>query len=75
MNETEIVSDALIDGENFHVTLTRAVFEKLCNSLFVRCIDTVKSVLRDASTTLESVSDVVLVGGSIVFLPLFRNSF
>jgi L1 cell adhesion molecule like protein len=64
VNETEIELDALIDGENFNVTLTRAVFEKLCNALFVRCIDTVKSVLRDANTTLESVSDVVLVGGS-----------
>jgi len=64
VNETEIELDALIDGENFNVTLTRAVFEKLSSALFVRCIDTVKSVLRDANTTLESVSDVVLVGGS-----------
>jgi L1 cell adhesion molecule like protein len=64
VNETEIELDALIDGENFNVTLTRAVFEKMCNALFVRCIDTVKSVLRDANTSVESVSDVVLVGGS-----------
>jgi len=70
----------LIDGENFNVTLTRAVFEKMCNALFVRCIDTVKSVLRDANTTLESVSDVVLVGGSTripaiqeMLLSLFNN--
>jgi heat shock protein 1/8 len=63
-NEAEIELDALIDGENFTATLTRAVFEKMCNPLFVRCIDTVKSVIRDAGATVETVSDVVLVGGS-----------
>ena len=62
--ETEIEVDALIDGESFTVTLSRAQFDKLCNPLFTRCIDTVKSVLRDAGTALEAVSDVVLVGGS-----------
>ena len=64
VNETEIELDALIDGENFTATLTRATFEKMCNALFVKCIDTVKSVLRDAGTTVDAVSDCVLVGGS-----------
>lgn len=63
-NEAEIEVDALIDGDSFTATITRATFEKLCNSLFTRCIDTVKSVLRDAGTTADAVSDVVLVGGS-----------
>ncbi len=62
--QVDIDLDAFIDGENFNVTLTRAVFEKLCNPLFVKCIDTVKQVLRDANVTADSVSDVVLVGGS-----------
>lgn len=70
VTETEIDVDALIDGENFTVTLTRAQFDKLCGSLFDRCIDTVKSVLRDAGTALEQVSDVVLVGGSTRVLKL-----
>ena len=64
VNQTDIDIDALIDGENFTATLTRAVFEKLCATLFTRCIDTVKAVIRDAGATLETVSDVVLVGGS-----------
>jgi heat shock protein 1/8 len=68
--ETEIEVDALIDGEAFNVTLTRANFDKLCNPLFVRCIDTVKSVLRDAGTAVDAVSDVVLVGGSTRVLTL-----
>lgn len=63
-NEAEIEVDALVDGEDFSATLTRTIFEKLCNTLFTKCIDTVKSVLRDAGTSVESVSDVVLVGGS-----------
>jgi len=62
--EADIDLDALIDGESFNVNLSRAQFEKLCYPLFVRCIDTVKSVIKDANTTPESISDVVLVGGS-----------
>lgn len=63
-NEAEIELDALIDGENFNVTITRAIFEKLNQANFAKCIDTVKAVLRDAGTAVDSVSDVVLVGGS-----------
>jgi heat shock protein 1/8 len=62
--ETDIELEALIDGENFNATISRAAFEKLCLPLFTRCIDTVKAVIRDANATLETVSDVVLVGGS-----------
>jgi heat shock protein 1/8 len=63
-NEADIELDAFVDGENFNVTLTRAQFEKLNMPLFTKCIDTVKGVLRDANVSTESVSDVVLVGGS-----------
>jgi molecular chaperone DnaK (HSP70) len=63
-NDVDIEVESLVDGANFSVKLTRAVFEKLCAPLFVRCIDTVKSVIRDAGATLELVTDVVLVGGS-----------
>ena len=64
VQETEIEVEALIDGQNFSVLLSRPAFEKLCAPLFLRCIETVKSVIRDAGATLEQVSDVVLVGGS-----------
>jgi len=64
VTETDIDLDAFIDGDNFTATLTRAQFEKLCAPLFTKCIDTVKAVLRDANVAVESVSDVVLVGGS-----------
>eukprot|EP01039_Chlorochromonas_danica_P000746 gene746-810_t len=69
-SQTDIELDAFIDGADFNLTLTREVFNKLANHLFVRCIDTVKSVLKDANITAESVSDVVLVGGSTRILAL-----
>jgi heat shock protein 1/8 len=55
-SEVEIDVDALIDGsESFVVTLTRTQFDSMCNELFVRCMDTVKTVLRDARATIDDV--------------------
>jgi heat shock protein 1/8 len=62
--ETDIDLDSFIDGEAFHVTLTRPVFDKLCSAHFVKCMDTVKAVMRDAGCSNDQVSDIVLVGGS-----------
>lgn len=62
--EAIIEVDSLIEGETFTATITRAAFEKICTPLFTRCIDTVKAVVKDAGATVDSVSDVVLVGGS-----------
>lgn len=62
--ETDIEVDGILDGESFTYTLTRVEFEKLCEPMFTRCIDTVKAVLRDANATVDQVTDVVLVGGS-----------
>lgn len=70
--ETDIEVESLVDGADFSATLTRAAFEKLCLPLFTSCIDTVKAVLRDAGTTVDSVSDVVLVGGS-TRIPLLQE--
>jgi heat shock 70kDa protein 1/2/6/8 len=54
--ETDIEIDALIDGsDSFNITLTRTHFEHLCESLLVRCMDTVKVVLRDARITIVEV--------------------
>jgi len=67
---SDIDLDQLIDGQNVNLTLTRANFEKLCQPLFTRCLDTVRAVIKDAGATLETVSDVVLVGGSTRVLAL-----
>jgi L1 cell adhesion molecule like protein len=56
--------DALMDGEDLNVTLTRSKFEDLCMDLFKKCIPPLENVLRDAKMSKSEVQDVVLVGGS-----------
>ena len=60
----EIEVDSLIGDFDFAITLTREKFEELNAVLFKRCIDTVKDVMADAACKIESVTELVLVGGS-----------
>ena len=56
--------DALMDGEDLNVTITRSKFEDLCMDLFKKCMPPLENVLRDAKMSKSEVQDVVLVGGS-----------
>ena len=56
--------EALHEGVDFNMTVTRAKFENLCMSLFKQCIDPVEKVLLDAHMDKSSVDEIVLVGGS-----------
>ncbi|OLY78665.1 78 kDa glucose-regulated protein-like protein [Smittium mucronatum] len=56
--------EALMDGEDFSETLTRAKFEELNNELFRKTIKPVEKVIEDSKITKDQISDVVLVGGS-----------
>jgi len=56
--------DSLFDGIDYHVTLTRAKFEQLCNEEFRNCLEPVKKVLQDAKVSKSEIHEVVLVGGS-----------
>jgi len=56
--------DSLYEGVDFYTTLTRAKFEELCSKLFNKCIDTVKTVMKDAKLDKKNLDEVVLVGGS-----------
>lgn len=56
--------DALYDGNDCNVSLTRAKFESLCDKHFKKCLDTVESVLRDSKVSKADIHDIVLVGGS-----------
>ncbi|KAJ1932064.1 ATPase with role in protein import into the ER, partial [Linderina pennispora] len=56
--------EALLDGEDFSETLTRAKFEELNNAMFKRTLKPVKQVLEDAGLTKAKIDDIVLVGGS-----------
>merc|ERR1711963_150654 len=56
--------DALYEGIDFYTSITRALFENLCQDLFRGCLNPVESVLRDAKIDKRRVDEVVLVGGS-----------
>ena len=56
--------DALMDGEDLNVTITRSKFEDLCMDLFKKCLPPLENVLKDAKMSKSEVNDVVLVGGS-----------
>ena len=62
--ETTIDIDALAEGEDFSVTITRPEFEDLCKEDFNKCIPIVEKAIEDASLTKKQINDVVLVGGS-----------
>jgi heat shock protein 1/8 len=56
--------DALLDGVDFYMTLTRAKLESLCSSFFKRCLDPLDNVLADSKLGKKDIHDVVLVGGT-----------
>ena len=45
-------------------TLTRANFEKICDSLIQRCIEPCKKALKDSGLSISEIDEVLLVGGS-----------
>ncbi len=45
-------------------TLTRANFEKICDSLIQRCTEPCKLALRDSGFSVSDIDEVLLVGGS-----------
>merc|ERR1712232_1244068 len=56
--------DALFEGIDFYTSITRALFENLCQDLFRGCLNPVEKVLRDSKIDKRAVHEVVLVGGS-----------
>ena len=60
----DVEVEALADGIDLKMVLSRAKFESLNASLFESCLSTVKAVLKDANVPKEKIDEVVLVGGS-----------
>ena len=56
--------DALMDGQDLNVTITRSKFEDLCIDLFKKCIPPLENVLKDGKLSKSEINEVVLVGGS-----------
>ncbi len=56
--------DSLFEGKDLITTLTRAKFESLCNDLFLKTMEPVDQVLKDAKLSKNQIDEIVLVGGS-----------
>ena len=56
--------DALYDGVDCNVAITRARFEDMCSDLFRKAMDPVEQVLKDSKKSKSQVDEIVLVGGS-----------
>lgn len=66
---TNIIVDSFYfdnTGKNYDlkITITRDIFEKICEREFIRCLDPVDKALKDANIKPEKIDDVVLIGGS-----------
>ena len=56
--------DALHEGIDFGITITRAKFEDLCGEIFRKTMEPVQKVLLDAKMSKGDVDEIVLVGGT-----------
>lgn len=61
---TCIEVDALYDGIDFSLNVTRAKFESLSEDIFKRCMNPVDQVIRDAKVSKAQIDEIILVGGS-----------
>ena len=61
---SEVFCDTLANGEDFSISISRALFEELCLPLFRKCMPPVEQALKDAGLGKSQVHDIVLVGGS-----------
>ena len=56
--------DALKDGEDFSLIITRRKFNALNRHHFDKIIPVIEGCLKDGKLTKNEINDVVLVGGS-----------
>jgi len=56
--------DALSEGVDYNVSISRAKFEDLCSDLFRKTLEPVEKVLADSKMSKNMIDEIVLVGGS-----------
>ena len=64
---TDIVVDAILDGEDMDVPLTRAKLEEICGPHFQKTFPIIDKVLKEGGITKDQVDHIVLIGGSTRF--------
>jgi L1 cell adhesion molecule like protein len=62
--QVNIDIDALMNGKDLNLNISRTKFENLCKDLFNKCIDIVKKVLKESNTKKNEIEDIILIGGS-----------
>ena len=61
---SQIEIDSFFESHDLNISLTRAKFENLCESLFRKTMKPVEQVLKDSNMSKSQVNEIVLVGGS-----------
>jgi len=61
---TTIEVDALHDGHDFSLRLSRAKFEELCMDYFKKAMEPVTQCLADSGLSKSMIKEIVMVGGS-----------
>ena len=61
---TWIEVDSLTNDIDFRSQITRAKFENMCHNEFMKCLEPIDRVLKDAEMHKSEIDEIVLVGGS-----------
>ena len=64
MNELEIEIESLSKGKDFSTTITREVFENLCDKYFKKCITCLEKTIKESGISKDKIDNVLIVGGS-----------
>ena len=72
IDQTIIEIYEILSGEKVTISITREIFENLCEDLFVKCIKTIEKVLKEAKIDKNEIEDIILLGGS-THIPKIQN--
>ena len=61
---TTIEVESLLDGVDYNTSLTRAKFEQLADKVFMRTLEPLDRLLKDAKMSKGDIHEIVLVGGT-----------
>ena len=62
--EGNIDIDALANGEDFYIQISKVIFEKMIDPLLNKCIKILDKTINESGITREKIDEIVLVGGS-----------
>ena len=60
---TKIQIINLINDKTLDISINRAKFENLCETLFKKCIEPINKILEDSELSGKDINEIILVGG------------